>query len=473
MAENYEKLVQNIIEFVGGKDNITSIIHCVSRLRFDLKDEGLANEEAMKALDGVSGCQKRAGQFQVIIGLHVKEVYNEVCRQLGKDETQADKPEKKKTKLSIKSVFNGMLNALVASVVPVLPVIVCYGLTQLVILIFGAIGIMPEESGAYQLISLVAESALYFLPVFVAYSAAKHFNTSIVLALLMGTAMVSPTFLSLLNGSAPLNFFGIPIAAVDYTNSIVPIIFVVWIMSYVEKLFKRIIPKSLNLLLVPFLTVFVMIPIAFCAFAPLGYYLSMAVSSALYWLHNTFGPVGIGVLAAVYNLLILTGMHHTVGILGLAEYAAQGFETFVYVATSATVFSTLGIIVAFLVRSKKKENKKLGKSTLFMNGLLGLSEPTVYGILVPFKRIFLAQIIGAFVGGIYMGITGVKSYMVVSAGILCIANFIGGDTMNMVHGLIGLAISFAAAFAAVLLLGFKEDSSDSRMENPLNKYLEE
>lgn len=470
MAREYENLSKQIIELVGGKENISGLTHCVSRLRFTLHDHAKADTEAIKKLEGVVGCNDTGAQFQVIIGLHVKAVYQEVSSQLGGDAPKADVPAQKK-KFSIGGVLNGALTALVASVVPVLPVVVVYGLSQLLILILSGTGLMPEGSGAYQIITLVANGALYFLPVFVAFSASKHFGANTVLSLLLATALVSPTFIEMVSGGAPIDFFGIPVAAVDYTNTIVPVILLVWILNYVEKLFKRLIPKSLNLLLVPFLTVVVMIPLTFCLLAPLGYYLGTAITGVLYWLHDVMGPIGTAVLAAVYNPLILTGMHHTVGIMGLAAYTEYGYETFVYVATSATIFSTLGTIVAFLIRSKKKENKQLGKSTLFMNGILGLSEPTIYGILVPYKTAFLAQMLGAFAGGLYLGITGVKSYMVAAAGILCLTNFVTGDTANMIQALIGLVIAFAVSFGALMILGVKENAGETKLENPLDKYL--
>ena len=463
--ENKTELVKQIIECVG-KDNIISLSHCVSRLRFKLKDNGSVDENRLKSLDGVKGVQISGEQYQVIVGLQVEELYEEIRKQIGLNEDK----EEKKDHWTWKDILVKIPEALVASVVPVLPIIIVYGLFNLVILILSALPFFGSESTTVKIFSIVADACMTFLPVFVAYAASRHFHTSTVLALLLGLSITAPDFLSLIGTGEKIILFGLPVIPNDYSNSIIPALLATAVLSVVEGFFKKHIRGNAVMLFVPFLTMLVMVPLTFVCLAPIGSLLNDAVSSLMYLLKRILGPFATGILAAVYNPLILTGMHHTLAIVGLAEYTQNGFESFVYVGACAQVLSTLGAALSFALKAKKPENRKLGRSTFIINTFPGLTEPTLYGVLVPHKKVFLAQLIGAFAGGLYLGTMNVKAYTIVTAGILCLANFLSGGVLNIIHGLIGCAIAFVVSFILVRIFGFDEDSSEE-LENPLNKYL--
>jgi len=455
--KNYKQITKDILSAIGGKENIIKVSHCVSRLRFELRDEAIVKVDEAKKIPGVLSAQFSGKQFQVIIGTDVDMAYDEFCKHIGFQQTEIVHEDTVKPKKTVKVVLNKALSAMVNSMTPVLPIIVCGGMLKTIIALFGPtmLGWIPEGSGFYTIISFAGSAAFYFMPVFVGYYSAKQFNCSPALGMFFGTILVSPVLVEMAVAGSPLDFLGIPVTVVKYSNSVLPIILITWIMSYVEHFIKKHMPNVIQLF-VPFATILVMLPVGLCLLAPLGNFCGQFISSLLLWIHSVIGPVAVGLVGATFLILIMTGMHHTINFICITNLAMVGYDNLVGVGAAPALMATIGVALAFSLKTKKVENKSLGWSSFLMIAVGGLSEPTIYGVLLPYKKMLLAQIIGGLCGGMYLGLMGVKMYTRTGANILLVTRFIGGSTQNVMHGLIGSIIALVMGFVLVFFLKFDE-----------------
>lgn len=465
---NEQKLHQTaeqILAAVGGKDNVMSVFHCITRLRFHLKDTSIPNIEQIKKIDGVMGAQLSGGQFQVIIGTNVDKVYQEVCsiggfaEQDAIEENLGDKP---KEKLTVKGIGHTILNGLTGSITPVLPVFICGGLLKMIVIILGPamLGLLNESSGIYTVLSFAGDAGFYFLPVILGYTSAKQFKANPIIGMLLGAILIHPSFVEIVSNGTTLDFLGLPITPMNYSSSVIPIILIVWVMSYVERFWEKYVPSMLKIMLVPFLTVLVMLPLALVILAPLGVILGSFISSFFLWLHSVLGPFGIALLGSVYALLILTGMHHPLNMAVFVTLTSVGYDEVVFVAGTAASMALAGIALAFALKSKKPENRSIGFSSFILLEIAGITEPTLYGVGLPYIRTMFAQAIGGFCGALYMGIMGVKMYNLTGSNILGLTGFIGKDSGNFMHAIIGALIAFVVAFVAVFVIGYDENKAN-------------
>lgn len=456
---NYEVLAKQVLELVGGKQNISSLSHCVTRLRFTLKDLSLANAEEIKKLDGVIGCQFSNGQCQVIIGPAVKKAYEKVCEigQFDGDMQVAPAKDGNK-KHGLKEIFSLVITSLSSCVVPVLPIFVCAGLLKMITTVFGPtmLGLLDPESGIFTVLTFAGDAGFYFLPIFLGYTSAKQFKANPFIGMLMGAVLVSPAFSAIVTAGTPLDIFGIPVGAVSYASSVVPIILIVWVMSYVEKFFAKFIPDMFQQMLVPLCTVLIMLPLGLCLLGPLGNILSGYISAFFLGIYDIFGPIGLGIIASLFLPLIITGMHHALNMACLAVMMTVGYDQVVFVAATAATISVMGVMLAFSIKAKKTDLKSLGFSGFILQTLGGVVEPSLYGVLLPYRKPFIAQAIGAFAGAVYMGFAGVKFFTLTGSNILILVGFVGGTSMNLINALIGSGIAFVVGFIATWLLGFDE-----------------
>lgn len=466
MAKNakHETLARQVIELVGGAENISMVTHCVTRLRFILKDQSIAKKEEIKKLEGVMGCQISGGQFQVIIGPAVNRVYDEVCLQAGvSDEMHGvdDSVPAQKGKKTVKSVFGSIITNLTSCVLPVLPIFVCSGMLKMLLTIFGPgmLNVMGANDGVFTVLSFASDAGFYFLPIAIGYTSAKQFRANPFIGMFMGMILVSPAFVELVNKQASLDIFGIPVTGVSYASSVVPIILITFIMSYVERFFTRYIPDMLQLMLVPLCTVIVMLPLALCALGPLGFILGTYLSTFFLGIHDVLGPIGIGVIAALFQPLVLTGMHHALNMTSIANMMSVGYDSVVFIAAAAAGFSVIGTVLAFALKAKKKKNKSIGFSSFISQTLGGVVEPSLYGIMLPFKRPFAAQAIGAFVGAVYLGITNVHMFTLTGSNVLIMLGFVGGSTTNLINAIIGCTIAAVVGFVVMWIIGFNEEEA--------------
>lgn len=454
--KNYEELGLQILEHVGGASNVSYLTHCVTRLRFNLKDKSTINQEAIKATPGIMGCQFSGNQFQIIIGPDVKQVY-EVILPFIEGEGIAGVPQEKE-KLTIKSAASKLITNFTSCIIPILPVIICAGMLKMIIAIFGPMVLnwIQADTGLFNILTFAGDAGFYFIPVFLGYTTAKHFKTNIFIGMLLGAILVHPSFVAMVTENKAMDFLGIPVTPAAYSYSVLPAVMSVWVMSYVRKMIDHIIPDSLKMILVDAITVIIMLPITFCLLGPLGSILSIYLNNALLAIYDIFGPFGIGLIGALFLFLILTGMHHAVNMAAIVALTTTGFDGVVFVGAAAATLSVIGANLAFVMKSKKSENRSLGITATVMQAVSGVVEPSLFGIFLPYKKIWLAQAIGAFCGGTLMGFLGCKMYVLTGSNVLILAGFLGADMNNFIYACIGCGLAIIVSFASVYLLRYQE-----------------
>ena len=456
MANNAQ-IAADVLAAVGGKENVSHVTHCMTRLRFQLKDESIAEDEVIRAVKGVIQVVHSGGQVQVIIGTHVDKVYDEVCRLGAFEQKQPDdtvQPELKK--LTAKSVFNEIMGGISGSVTPVLPVIIAGGIFKLVAVLFGPdnLGLLPEDSHLYILCNLVNSAAYYFLPFFVAHSAAKKFQVNPVMAMLLAAVMIHPDMLGIVEAGEGFRVYGLlPMKLVNYTQAVIPVILNTWVMSYVERWVKKVVPDALRTIGVPVLQMALMIPLGLCIFGPLCNIIMGWVANGIIWMNNTVGIAAMILVGALWTIIIMFGMHMPVMMTLLPVWMEMGFDAIVSPGSIASVWAVIGVELAYALRSKGRENKSLGWSCFITNVTANISEPAIYGILLRDKKAMAWSMIGGAAGALVMGILGAKIVIFSGVGLpfLNVLRF-GEDALQ---GGIGMAAAFAAALTFGLIFGFE------------------
>ncbi len=455
------KMAEQIIAAVGGKENIASVTHCMTRLRFNLKDDGLAEDEEIKKIDGVISVVRAGDQVQVVIGQGVDRVYAEVCKAGGLEvqETIQENLDQglEKKKLTVKGVLNGMMGALSGSITPVLPVFIVAGIFKMVAVLLGPdnVGLLTEENQIYQLCNLVSNAGYYFLPFFIAASAARRFKASGVLTMILAAVMMHPDMLAIVTSGEPFKVYGLfPMDPINYAQAVVPLVIIAWVQSYVERFVKKIVPDFIRVLGVPTLTIFIMLPLALCIFGPVCYVIMGAIADLLIWLNDTVGILAMVLVGALWLFVISFGMHVPVLTALLPAWLTIGYDAVVSPATIAAAISAIGIELAYALRADGRDNKALGWSCFTTNVFGNIGEPFIYGILLRDKKAMVWTMAGGAAGALVMGILGAKIYIFSGVGFPWL-NFLrfGEDAIK---GAIGMIVAFAVSLALGLVFGFEK-----------------
>lgn len=457
MAKNYEALAKEILSLVGGKDNIASVLHCYIRLRINCKDTSIVSLDELKKLD-VLGAQFTGDQLQIIIGNEVNEVYDAFLLLTGfhREETVNENLDQNlvKKKLTVKGVFSGIVDAIVACVIPLIPILIGSGILKAIVLIIQQFGWLPADSPSLTTISFVADAAFYFLPVFIGFFAAKKFGANLALGAMLGASLIHPTFVSMVTAGDAGSIFGLPIYAASYSSTIVPAILSVWIMSYVEKFISKHSPKSIRTILEPSLTLIIMIPLAFCLLAPLGAMLSNGFAQLLTWFYGMFGPIAVAAFAALVPWVVMLGMHIGTTAISVATIAQTGIDAFMMPGFFISNFTQGAACLAVAIKAKSTELRSFAYSCAFSNIVPGISEPGMYGITLRYKTPMYGAMIGAAAGGLYFGLMGTGALQFLPPNIFAFVGYMGEGALanNLINAVIGVLIAMVVAFIATMIL---------------------
>ena len=453
MADN-KQIAADVLAAVGGKENVKSVLHCMTRLRFNLVDESIVNDDEVKAVKGALGVAKQGGQYQVIIGTNVPEVYKELTEMAGLGAEKAvdenlDESEAPKGKLTPKEIGNNILNYLSGSVVPLIPVLVGGALFKTLEAIFGPtlLNLVPADSPFVFLCEMVYNAAFYFMPIIAGFAAATKLGINGFLGAFMGAVLIEPSFVALQGQEgAVFNVYGIPAPINGYQQTLIPVLLCVAAMAPINKFLNAKMPASVRTIFVPFLTMVIMMPIAMCALAPLGNMIGNAISGFFFWLASTpLGFLAVTVISALWPLLVMTGMHVGMAAIALADYAQTGTDTMLLLAATVQAFTVSGVALAVWLRMKDPEQKTLAFGYFVTQFIGGVGEPLLYGVFLRYKRPWIASIAGGAVAGLYAALTGVVLYTPVQ-GIFSPLSFLGGEQMNMVNGCIAIALGMIVSF---------------------------
>ena len=347
---DHKQIAAGVLEAVGGKENIASATHCMTRLRLDLKDNAKASDDDIKAVKGVIQVVHSGPQTQVVIGQGVDQVYDEFCKmaELEKKAAVDEDVNKPKEKLTVKGIINNMLAAVSGSITPVLPAFIIAGIFKMIAVLFGPknLALLSEESSLYILCNLVNDGIFYFLPFMVSYSAAKKFNANPIYMMALMAVSLHPTWNGLVDAGTAFSIYGVPVKMISYVQAVFPVIIMAYILSIVEKYIKKIMPQMLRTIGVPVLTMAIMLPLGYCLFGPICNVIMSAVANAIVWLNNTAGTYAIILVAAVWSLIITFGMHVPVMMALLPVWMEMGYDAIVSPASIASVFASMGVELA-------------------------------------------------------------------------------------------------------------------------------
>ncbi len=451
MSNKYQQLVDQLPELVGGLDNISFFTHCVTRLRLNVKDKSLVKEDEIAKLPGVLQQQYAGDQYQIVIGNAVAEVYSDICKKYPSlnagGEVDAKNSEKKK--IDINTIFEIVSGC----VSPCLPVILAAGMLKLVMILGTMFGFMNAESSSYYVLNFVADSAFYFIPIFIGGFAARKFNASMGLGMLIGAMMIHPNFISAVNSGMPLKIFGLPIYPGSYASTVIPVILSVWVMSFVERFLRKYIPDMIKAFAVPLATMLIMTPLVLCLIAPLGNMIGNYFAKALLWMINNVKFIGMPIVVGFMPFIVMTGMHMALNATFFELVSTIGYDPFIIAAfILANVFqgiACLGVALKTKKAELKTEALSCGVTAIFG----GVTEPGIFGITLKYKTPMYAAVLGGIAAGLVCGFMPTICYNFASVSIFGLPGFISETTMSSLYSMIiALAVGSVVAFAATMYL---------------------
>lgn len=459
MAKDYASLTNSILEELGGAKNVSGLFHCATRLRFRLNDKSIVRAKQIEAIPGVLGTVDDAAGIQVVIGNDVKKAYATLMEQhpemaeLSGGAVEDDGREPERT-----NIVKRLLNMLSAVVGPVIPLIMCSGLVSALLVILTTWGGLSPESSTYTLLNMVGTGALYFLPVFVAYTSAKRFGCDIMTSLFLGALLISPTLIGMVEVGSFVDLFGLPVKTGDYTSTLIPAILTIWVYSHVEKLVDRIVPDAVKFVFRPLLGLAIMLPVMLCVTAPLGNYVGGLLNSAMTAINDVAPWASVLVVGCLAPLLVLTGMHLALIPLVMTSFATVGYDNMLFVAFIGMNFSQFGVALACFLKSKNASLKALSLSCAITAFFAGVTEPALYGISVRMKRPLVATWLACVANAVFCAICSVKVFQFGAPSFFTMPIFLNPDgTMgNFYFAIAAAAISIIVAFVATWALGFDD-----------------
>lgn len=458
------ELAKIIIARVGGEENIHSVTHCMTRLRFILNDVEKANQDALKELDEIMGVVYKGGQYQLIIGPTVTDVYDEVISLLPQSSSTSESEVKEveqsgEKEKGIKAIVNNVMGAMAGCMTPLIPVLLCMGICKAIVAVCGPqlTGLLSEKDDLYILFNFVGDAALYFIPIFVGYTAAEKFGMNKLMGMFLGAILVHPTLIQMATDGTKFSVYGIPAAPQNYSSSIIPIILTVWCASYVERFFKKYTPDVLKVFGVPLGTLLVMLPLELCLFGPIGSYLGNYICQGIINLYDVAGPLAVAIVGATFSLLVLTGMHTVLMAFLFMTFPMVGYDAFVLPAILACSYAGAGVTLCCALKFKDKKKKQLtiGYFVTWLFG--GVGEPMLYGLNIPYKTPLYAGVVSGFLSGLLAGFVGLKAYVCSpSNGLYILPCFLGGPNYNYIALAITLIGSVAIGFIVMWFMKLDE-----------------
>lgn len=451
---NYETTARQILDELG-TNNITSITHCMTRLRILLKDDTHIDDERIKAIPGVMGVMRKGGQYQIIIGNEVGKCC-QLIQKIGGLSANADVQTESKKK-GLKDIFNGIFDYISSSMSSLVPALIGGGMIKVLLIVLPMLHVMDTDSSTYMFLTFFGDAPFYFMPLMLAYTASQKMHVTPMLAVTVAGLMLHPNFSAMIAAGNPMTLFGLPVTAVSYSSTVIPILIMVWLMKYIEGVFQKIVPSVLKSVLTPLFVILVSGSIALIAVGPLGSFAGNALYEAIMWIQQYAGWLAMALVIAFMPLIVMTGMHWALAVFALVASQANP-DTLLL---PAMLVSNLAQGVACLVVGVRAQNKEL-KSTAFSSGILallaGVTEPGMYGVTLKLKKPLIATMISGGIAGVFVGLFNLKSFMFAVPSLLSLPQFVsaeGGN--NFTHALIIAAMTIILTAVITWILGFEED----------------
>ena len=460
------KIALQIIDGVGGKENVSGLTHCFTRLRFVLKDESKASKDKVSSIEGVIQVVEASGQFQVVLGNKVEAIYDEIMPLLENPATEDDEHDKKV------GIGTKILNVVTAIFTPTIPAIAASGMLKGILAVAALIGLNVyhvdiKTFNTYIILNAASDALFYFMPVILARSAAKVFKTNEYIAMTLGATLCYPTLVELMTGNKAVTLFGIGITKANYVSSVVPIIIAVFVLAYVEKFVKKIMPDVLKIIMVPTLSLLIMVPATLMIFGPIGIYIGNAVNWAYHYIMN-LSPILLGAfVGGIWCVLVIFGAHRAIIPIGINDVAKTGRQNLLAFAGAAN-FSQAGAALGVFFRTKNKNLKTVAASAT-VTALFGITEPAIYGANLRLKKPMVYAVISGALGGALMGWGGSYGNAFANQGVLTIPVYASAGTKAFICYILGCLIAFGGACILTVILGFNDLPSDDLVEKNSSK----
>ena len=455
----YKEMNDQIINGVGGKSNIESVVHCATRLRFVLKDEAKADDDLVRSIPGILQVVKKAGQYQLVIGNNVEDVYNELSDMLQLDENVDHNQSKDK-----RSIFDKIISTITGSIAPAIPLLAGAGMGKVLLLILTLSGLLTEKSQTYQMLNLIFDTGYFFMPAFIGFSAAKIFKTNQFLGAVMGLVTVNPNWVAMVAAGKPVSFIGVPIQLVSYSSTLITAILSVWLMSYIEKFVKKITPGMIKVFAEPMLIMLITAPLTFIVLGPIANLISMGIASISMFLYDNAGFIAIPLLAAAYPWLVSIGIHKALSPISIQLVATQGFDPIIRVVALCSNMSQAAASLAVGLKTKNKQLRALALSSTVTAYLGGITEPAMFGVNLKLKKPMYGAMIGGAVAGLFAGFMKMKAFIYVTPGLLSLPMWVSKTENYVVLAVATIVIASVATFIATWLIGFEDPVSEEVMK---------
>lgn len=445
---NNKELAQKILELSGGEKNITYVTHCATRLRLVVKSEAEVNLKAIDSLEGVLKAQHSGGQLQVVIGAKVNKIYDEFTK-LGRftNNNESDMPKVKKNPV------NAFIETISGIFTPILPALVGCGMMKCLSSLMTSTGMVDPSTGFITVFNMIADCVFYFMPFFLAVSAARKFKTNEYLAIALAGCLLHPTILDAAGkiaetGIDKIDFLGLPILLVKYTSTVIPIILSVWLLSYVYKFVEKIVPDLLKVLLVPMITLLIMVPVQLIAIGPFGSYVGTWIAEGLNILFAKSGIVAGALLGFFRPILVMFGMHYSIMPMQIQQVAETGVTVLTASALAANLAQAGAAFGVFLKTRNKTMKAAAGSSSL--TALFGITEPAIYGVTLRYKKPFFAGCLAAGLVSGFFGLVNANANAIALPGILSLSTY---NADRYIYIIIGVVAAFVLGCVFTLIAG--------------------
>lgn len=465
----YENLAQDILENVGGEENVNSVFNCVTRLRFRLKDEDKANTETLKNMDGVVTVRQSAGQYQVVIGNHVPDVYKalvEVSNLEGEGSVNIDEGDDVEEDTNL---FNRFIDVISGIFTPILGVLAASGIIKGMNALFLSLGWLNEAGGTYQILNAVGDALFYFLPVLLGYTAMKKFGGTAFIGIVIGMALVYPNLAGIPEATEPLyvlfegsliespvyiEFLGIPVILMSYSMSVIPIIISTYFAAKLEGFLQKVIPSVVKMFLVPMITLLVIIPLTFIVIGPIATWGSQLIGAASAWLYNLSPIIAGALIGGFWLVFVMFGFHWGLTPISINNIAVSGFDP-ILALVFVHSFALAAAVLAVWIKTDNQKTKTLS-APAFISAIFGITEPALYGIALPLKRAFIFTLISSGVGGAILGLSNTSMYVFGGLGIFQLPSFFHpqeGLTAGVWGAIIAAIVGSILAFVLTYFFG--------------------
>ena len=452
MAIDYGQTAKELIVALGGNENINNVTHCATRLRFILNDHSHVNKETVGKIKGVITTVEAGGQFQVVIGNHVKDAYEHVLKLVDISEENVS------TSTEKVGIFSRIIDVISSIFAPFLYTLAACGILQGILGVLVALGWIDTEGGTYQVLNFISWTAFTFLPVLISVTAAKKFKVNQFIAIVIACALISPDYNAMVDNGTQLSFLGIQIQMLSYTSSVIPVILAVWVAAYVARFFEKVLPTVIRNLFTPMFTIAIMVPFTLLVFGPFGATIGGAIGDTYNYLYN-LSPIVAGIIVGgLWQILVILGVHWGITPVTVGNYASLGFDTFTALQASA-VFSQAGAAFGVFFKSKNKGLKEVSLPAA-VTAVFGITEPVVYGVNLRLKKPMICGCIAGAVGGAIAGAFNAVSWSYNMPGIATIPAFFKSGHMTPFIGfIISIVVSFVLGMVLTMIVGFDDETN--------------